>query len=167
MTRRCAAYHEAGHCVATVVGYRHVWPKPQPLLRLVEISDSGNGQWVGRCAAARIVSDGSPALLEIKVISHLAGGIAEAMARGAHGRGEVLRFAIEHCCCDTDRVRAAGRLDQLQGLTGRAVCEQAYALRTRHLLLQHWDSVEAVASALVKHQRIEGREVERLIDDAA
>ena len=41
---------------------------------------------------------------------------------------------------------------------------QHYADRTLELLLEHWCAVEALAEALVEHGRIEGDQVEQIIE---
>jgi hypothetical protein len=159
-----AAYHESGHACANVLAWRNVWPKPpSPFVRHVEISDH-DGEWIGRCSGVRAYQHRSPVLMERAVICHLSGGIAEAIYRGAGERDEVLDFAIRHCGCNTDLQRARALIDELRTLTGVRHTEQQFALRTRWMLLQHWDCVERLATELIAHGRIEGDQVTRIID---
>ena len=57
---------------------------------------------------------------------------------------------------------AEGVLADLRRL--RAYDEQRIVDRTLAVLLTHWEAVEGVAQALIQSRRIEGDEVERIID---
>lgn len=166
------AFHEAGHCVATVLGFRQLadWlPHPAPALpvRYVEISD-GSGRTVGSNIydpswglAPRYLP-----LMQQQVVNYLAGGIAEAIHRGEREKNEVLAFAQDHCGVNTDLQRAGVVLDQLCALTGRRHDPDPYAKRAMGLLSANWKAVELVAWALAESGRVEGRWVTRLIDYA-
>jgi hypothetical protein len=68
-------------------------------------------------------------------------------------------------------VRKACRQDRARvQLTGD--CERAYALllrtrrRLRRALSRHWDAVETLAAALLEARRLNGREVEAILEPA-
>jgi hypothetical protein len=94
-------------------------------------------------------------------VIHLAGGIAEAIYRGEHR--EVLAFATRHCCMDTDRDRARAVMAHLFFLNGHFPDEQPFASRAFELL-RDWPAVAALAAALGEHHRIDGKQVEWIID---
>ena len=173
-----AAFHESGHAVAIVAAFRDAaWlPKPAPevLVRYVEITeDTTPGQWTGIAAGTSIYSTTWPEhriapryvnLMRAQVCVHLAGSIAEACHRGERRRKEILAFAKAHCHLDADLQLATGVLADLRRL--RRYDEQAIIDHTLATMLAYWPAVEAVAQALVENKRIEGGEVERIIDAA-
>jgi len=131
--------------------------------------ESTPGQWTGNCVGTNIystkwkrVSEWFRDLMEAQVSIHLAGGIAEAIHRGERRRHEVLRFATRHCNADADLRLAAAVQADLRRL--RRYDEQHLVDRTLAVLLAHWPAVEAVASALIENGRIEGKQVEHIID---
>ena len=169
-----AAYHESGHAVAVVLGFRGAaWlpfaPPPSPV-RFVELTDSAAG-CSGSCTAANIFSTRWSVrrvgqryrdLMERQVAIHLAGGIAESIHRGVRGKEEILQFATRHCGTDEDLRLAAPVLADLRRVAGDG--EQRLAERALASLLTHWPAVEALAQALIADRRIEGMCVEQIID---
>ena len=171
-----AAFHEAGHAVATVLAFRTAkWlPKPMPRLpvRYIEITDATAGE-TGSCISADIYSmkwDISVLvpryrpLMEAQVVIELAGGIAEAIFRGVRSRHEVLAFAESNCEMDADLERAAPVLRDLWRVTLYPFEPRDFVGRTLEMLLANWPAVEALAEALIEDGRIEGEDVERIID---
>jgi hypothetical protein len=119
-----AAYHEAGHCIATLLAFRDAkWlprPMPRSLIGYVEIVEDAPGQWSGNCVSQDIYSpnwsidrltEPYRPLMEWQVVIELAGGLAEAIHRGE--RNEPLWFATRHCGTGTDRRRATSVLTDL------------------------------------------------------
>ena len=168
------AFHEAGHALAAVRGFRTAkWlPFPPPPLPVtcIEIADSPAGL-SGSCTALNIystrwsdkrVSERFRDLMERQIAIHLAGGLAEAIHRGERRKEEVLRFATLHCGTDIDLQRAAPVLADLRRVAGDG--EQRLAERALVSLLTHWPAVDALAQALIVDRRIEGERVERIID---
>jgi hypothetical protein len=173
------AHHEAGHAVAMVLAFRHAaWlphPPPPLLVRYVEITEHAPGQWTGSCVGPNIYSVRWPIdciaepyrdLMERQIVIELAGGVAEAIHRGERRESEVLAFAEAHCCIDADLEQARAVLGDLFRLTGRRHDAQAFVGSTLALLMTHLPAVEALASALIAHRRIEGKRVEQIIDHA-
>ena len=101
--------------------------------------------------------------MEAQVVVHLAGG-SEAIFRGERCQGEVLRFAEAHCCVDDDLTKVADVLAELRRLTAYRFEAQDFIERTLTMLELNWPAVEALAEALVDEGRIEGDEVEWIID---
>ena len=143
------AYHESGHALAAVRGFRTAkWlPRPPPPLPVmsVEIVEDAPGQWSGSCIAINIFSPRWPEyrvaprfrdLMELQIAIHLAGGISEAIYRGERRKEEILQFATRHCGTDVDLQRAAPVLADLSRVTGDG--EQRLAERTLASLLSHW-----------------------------
>ena len=172
-----AAHHEAGHAVAIVLAFRKATglPKPPPplLVRYVEITEDTPGQWGGCCVGPDIYSVRWPIaciapryrdLMERQITISLSGGCAEAIARGERRKSEVLRFATNHCSVDDDLTKARIVLADLFRLTGIHRHPEHFVERTMVLLEEHWPAVEALASALIEHRRIEGDRIERIID---
>jgi hypothetical protein len=167
-----AAHHEAGHAVAIVLAFSDAaWlPKPPPPLpvRYVEITQDAAGQWGGSCVGKNIYSTRWPArciapryrpLMERQILVELSGGIAESIYRGEAQMTVATRRAM-----DADLGKALALLDgDLYRLTGHRAALTPFIDRTRALLTEHWDAVDALASALVEHRRIEGDEVEAII----
>lgn len=129
------------------------------------------GQWTGNCVGTNIystkwkrVSERFRDLMEAQVSIHLAGGIADAIHRGERRGRAVLSFATRHCNADADLRRARTVLADLYRLTGCHKGEQYLAERTLAMLLANWRSVAALAAALIKHRRIQGEDVEAIID---
>jgi hypothetical protein len=83
---------------------------------------------------------------------------------GERRSNEVLAFAASHCRMATDLTKAAAVLGDLSRLTGRRYDEQRFAERALELMLTHWPAVTALASALIETKRIEGDQVEQIID---
>jgi len=145
-----AAYHEAGHAVAITMAFRTaVWlpnSAPQLPVKFVEIVESTPRQWSGTCAGMNVysmqwedrIAPRYRDLMERQITIHLAGAVAEVLARGERSKHEVLAFAT------TDRKRAAAVGSDLFRLTGDRYDELACFERARTLLLQHWRAVRAV-----------------------
>ena len=55
-------------------------------------------------------------------------------------------------------------LGDLFRLTGVRYDAQRFAERALAVVLAHWPAVEALASALIENRRIEGEDVEQIID---
>ena len=94
--------------------------------------------------------------MERQVGIHLAGPVAESIHSGrpptANGMG-------------VDLSRALALLDgDLYRLTGERLALAPFLDHTRRLLTARWPAVTALASALITHGRVEGRDVERIID---
>ena len=167
-----ASYHESGHAIAIVAAFRDArWlpgPMPSPLIRSVEITEHSDGQWTGLTRAAGIYPQNSldrltpryAALAEASVMTHLAGGICEALALGE--RHQVLQYARDHCGIGIDLQQCTGCADDLRRLG--LYDEQQLVARTRRMLLANWVSIERVAEALTTHRRIDGHHVEAIID---
>ena len=95
----------------------------------------------------------------------IAGGVAESLHRCGirHGR-ELWSFAESCCAVDGDLERIAAVLGDLRRLTGYRYRPEEFAEPTATMLLEHWPAVSALARALVAERRIEGDEVEAIID---
>jgi hypothetical protein len=104
--------------------------------------------------------------MEHQVCIHLAGGIAEAVYRGERRPQQVLAFGAAHCCIEADLEKAASVLREIGRLTCRDHTPEAYAGRTLALMLARWDAVEALAGRLAANGRLDGADVERIIDRA-
>jgi hypothetical protein len=63
-----------------------------------------------------------------------------------------------------DLERAEEVMRDIFRLTGYRVGPQHHADRTLTMLLAHWGAVESLAEALVNEGRIEGEDVQRIID---
>jgi hypothetical protein len=172
------AHHEAGHACAALIAFKTApWlPHPAPPLpvRYIEITEDAPGQWRGVCVATNIYSTRWPEdrvapcycdLMQRQIAIHFGGGIAEAVHRGERRGRAVLSFATRHCNADADLRRARTVLADLYRLTGCHNGEQYLAERTLAMLLANWRSVAALAAALIEHRRIEGEQVERIIND--
>jgi hypothetical protein len=176
----CASYHEAGHGVATLLGFRTVrspMPAPPIPVELIEIytpekphpylraegKNYGISTYAPEWPAERRIAPEWREAMEWHIVIMLAGGIAEAIARGERRKRQVLPFAIAHCGCRTDRVQVAKTLDDLHVLTGRRYSEQRFADRTRALLLAYWPAVRALAEALIEAKRLEGEQIEEIV----
>jgi hypothetical protein len=175
----CAAYHEAGHGVATLLGFRTVrspmLPPPVPV-ELMEVFTSENphpylrieGKCYGPSTYApewpkrRIANEWREAM-EWHILIMQAGGIAEAIYRGERRKRDVLYFAILNCGCRSDHEQVTKTLADLRALTRRPQSEQRFAERTRALLLRNWSAVRALAEALTEAKRLEGEQVEAII----
>jgi hypothetical protein len=168
-------YHEAGH-VATVLAFRRARWLPYERQRCPSdraIAEDTPGQWGGACVGLDIysmkwdlacVAPRYRDLMEAQVVIHLAGGIAEAIHRGVCSRQEVLRFAEANCEADADMEQARAVLGDLFRVTAYRFEARDFAGRTLEMLLAHWPAVEALAEALIEDGRIEGEDVERIID---
>ncbi len=147
-TDRMTAIHEAAHAtVAHMLG-----------LTVSHLEIVGNRSELGSCHTLRLPRGEAVArerALEDALLVSCAGIVAESLERGDSGWDET-----------SPDLDAAVRI-ALQ-LTGD--CERAYArlLRTRRrlrkALSRHWDAVEALAAALLKARRLNGREVEAILE---
>ena len=145
------------------------------LVRYVEITEDTLGQWGGCCVGPDIYSVRWPIaciapryrdLMERQITISLSGGCAEAIARGERRKSEVLRFATKPLRALTTtwtKARSgAGRSVQADGHP--PLTREHFVERTMVLLEEHWPAVEALASALIEHRRIEGDRIERIVD---
>jgi hypothetical protein len=101
-----------------------------------------------------------------QVIIEISGGIAEAFNRGGSrlsGR-ELWAFAEDRCGVGGDLVRAQAVLDDMRRLTGHPFYPHEFAEAASAMLFEHWQAVSALAQVLVVRRRIEGAEVEAIID---
>ena len=171
------AFHESGHALAVVLAFRNAaWlPRPAPplLVRYLEITEHSPGQWGGCCVSPDVYSMKLPVyliapryrpLMEAQLVIHLAGGISEAIYRGERDKREVLAFAESNCAMDDDLSKAADVLGDLRRLTGYRFEPRDFVGQTLAMLLANWPAVTALAAALVEHRRIEGEDVEAIID---
>jgi hypothetical protein len=185
-TQQAAAYHEAGHVVAQVVTYRTVLfprPKPSPLIDYVEIVEEAPNLWAGCYVGPLLYAQSwlkEPELIDkySGLIAHqavilLAGGIAQAIWSGERTADDAFRVAIDHGGMDEEFEDTDGDLeyilkaiDDLSEVTGVYYEPKDFAESTYSLLKEHWPAVEALASALIKTNRIDGVAVEAIIDDA-
>ena len=131
-------------------------------VQFIEIAADGGGN----CQSADIYSMKWPLecialpfrdLMEAQVCVEISGGIAEAIFLGTCE-------AWRSHCSDADLERAADVCRELRRLTGYAFRAEDFADRTLTMLLANWPAVEAVAEALVEDRRIEGEDVEAIID---
>jgi hypothetical protein len=161
------AHHEGAHALATVLAFRDAaWlprPAPSPVVSFVEITNT-SGQWIGCCRSRNIYSgrNDEPCrdLMEKQIGIYLAGAVGEAISRSVVRWDEVEVFAA------TDLQRAAAVGNDLSALTGVPYDEQFFFKHTRALLKANWPAIEALATALIAHGRIDGDQVERIIDGA-
>jgi hypothetical protein len=173
------AHHEAGHAIAVTVAFRNaVWlPHPAPALPVhyVEITEDAPGHWSGGCLSEVVYSTAWPLaciteaynpLMESQIVVNLGGGLAEAMFRGETREREALAFAELYCSMDDDLEQASDVLDAMHRLTGYRLHAKHFVERTLVLLQSHWYAVKALAAALVLHGRVEGAEIEAIIDHA-
>jgi hypothetical protein len=175
VAKTAAAYHEAGHAVATLLAFRTArlpMSPPKSIIKFVEIYIDGAAQWGGLCFGPNIYATQWPEgrinwkyrdAMEWQIVIDLAGGIAEAISRGERRKKEVFLFAACNCACDDDLKNAAAVLADLRKLTGRRYGGRRFADRARNLLLASWPAVDVVASALVETNRMEGAQVERIV----
>ena len=173
-----AAHHEAGHAVATILGWRTARqpkPVPRPAVKFVEITEVEGGRWGGLWFSPQIYTTQWPAHLRInrefreamewQIICDLAGPVAEAIHRGR--RRGLLHFAFHNCGSDGDFERSNAVLIDLRELTGRQFTEWPFGTRARKLLLAYWPAVTALAEELMQTKRIDGERVEQIFDAAA
>jgi hypothetical protein len=175
----CVAHHEAGHAVATVLAWRYaIQPNrlPDQLVNYAEIFKPEPlvpNSWAGICYGTQVympewsedrIADQFRDAMEWQIIVELAGGIAEAIYQGEWRKHRVLGFAAFNCGADNDLDRSAELLADLRRLTRRKHREQQFAEAALALLLEYWPAVEAVGAALIEHKRIEGHQVEEIVD---
>jgi len=150
-------------------------PEPPPLpVRSVEVAEDTEGRWTGHCIGMNIFSSRSingiatPCrfLMEAQVIIHLGGGIAEAVLRGERRPKEVLAFATRHCDMDNDLEKAVAVGGDLRRVTGYVFQPGDLAERTLLMLQANWRAIAALSLVLISERRIEGEDVERIIDGA-
>jgi hypothetical protein len=174
--KTAAAHHEAGHAVATMLAFRTArlpMRPPERIIKFIEITAEGsNAQRGGLCFGPNIYAIEWPEaridrayrdVMEWQIVIDLAGGIAEAISRGERRKKEVFWFAVFNCACGDDLKNAAAILADLRKLTGHRYGERRFAERARDLLLANWPAVDALASALVGAERIEGDQVEKIV----
>jgi hypothetical protein len=175
-SKTAAAYHEAGHAVATMLAFRTArlpMRPPKRIIKFIEITAEGsNAQWGGLCFGPNIYAIEWPEgridwkyheAMEWQIVIDLAGGIAEAISRGERRKKEIFWFAAFNCACGDDLKSAAAVLADLRKLTGHRYGERRFAERARDLLLANWSAVDALASALVDVERIDGDQVEKIV----
>ncbi|MGY3131991.1 hypothetical protein ACVWZM_002673 [Bradyrhizobium sp. USDA 4501] len=173
--KTAAAYHEAGHAVASMVAFRTAklpMRPPKRIIKFIEITAAGGTAWGGLCFGPDIYAIEWPEAridpiyreaMEWQVVIDLAGGISEAISRGERRKKEVFYFATFNCACGDDLKSAAAVLADLRKLTGRQYGERRFAERARALLLANWAAVDALVSALIDAERIEGDQVEKIV----
>ena len=163
---------------ATVLAFRRAkWlpnPMPRSLISYVEMIEDTPGEWSGNCVSQDIysptwsldrIAEILPPLMEAQIVIEMAGGIAEAIHRGE--RNQPFWFATRHCGTSTDRQRATAVLTDYYHLTGQRVEKRVFAERASRLLLANWFAVDALATELIaQHGRLEGDQVERIIEHA-
>ena len=158
---RATAYHEAGHAVAYY--FLRVQGYPLPLIRRATIvpRDDTLGQVAPfRTPSFRPDADISPRAqyrLQGQIMFSLAGAIAEQRHTGRRSPYS-----------DGDRHNAAG----LAGYASSSPEEVEPMLRwlevrTENLIVRYWPFVEVVATALLKHRTLTGRQVRDLIQAQA
>jgi len=103
----CAAYHEAGHAVATVLAFytaRHPNALPPQPVKSVSLSEAEEtpGHWDGVCHGPQIYSTQWPdarihvrfrEAMEWQIVINQAGGVAEAIYRGERRKKHVMWFS--------------------------------------------------------------------------
>jgi len=168
-----AAFHESGHAVAITLAFRKArWlPRPAPTMpvRYVQIDTPGSGCCIGKNIysprTSRLDDDHFP-LMTAQVGIHIAGGIAESLhhcGTRPHGK-ELWAFAEERCGVDGDLEHANDVLDDLWRLTGFRYYAHEFAEGVVAMLLDNWSAVSALAQALIQRRRLDGDEVEKIID---
>jgi hypothetical protein len=175
--KTAAAYHEAGHAVATMLAFRTArlpMRPPERIIKYIEITVEGsNAQWDGLCFGPNIYAVQWPEAridwiyreaMEWQIMIDLAGGIAEAISRGERRKKKVFWFAVFNCGCRDDLKTAAAVVADLRKLTGRQHGERRFGERVFALLLAYWAAVDALASALVDAERIEGDQIEKIVE---
>ena len=170
------AHHEAGHAVATVIAFRSAaWlpngPPPLPV-KSVEVTEVKPGRWGGQCWGPDIYSTQWPdqrinepfrELMEWRIVISLAGPIAETIHRGQHAK-DLLMFAYDCCGADGDIRQINEVRRDLHKLTGQRHRIDDFGERTLALVRANFPAVEALASALIEHKRVEGERIEQIID---
>jgi hypothetical protein len=175
------AYHEAGHAVATLLGFGTVRlpegqrPPAMPI-KAIEVFTPENphlDRLDGICHSQSTYSSAWPAehriaiewreAMEWNIVIFQAGGIAEAIYRGERRKHNILRFAMRHCGCSLDQMKVEATLADLHTLTGRRHSEHRFVERTRALLLMNWPAIRALAEALTEAKRLEGEQVDAII----
>lgn len=169
-----AAYHEAGHAVATVTGFNQAqlaYRPPTPMIKHIEIVRE-NDKWTGCCFGPSIyvnkytehhVADNWQSAMECQIVVDLAGGMAEAIYRGSKQPGEAFWFAVFSCGMDSDLRNAETVFADLCKVTRRYRGVDSFSVRTMKLLLKRWRSVEALANALLVDEHIWGYDAEKII----
>jgi hypothetical protein len=68
--------------------------------------------------------------MQRQIVTHLAGGVGEAVHRGERRKHQVLRDAMTCCAMDADLQRERALLVDLRRATGLDFTEQAFAEQT-------------------------------------
>jgi hypothetical protein len=110
-------------------------------------------RWPIECIAKPYLS-----LMQAQVIIDVSGGVAEAIHRGT-------AVHIASCRMEADPQRALALINgDLFRLIGHRHGLQPFLELARSMLEAHWPAVDALARALIRDRRIEGDEVEAIID---
>lgn len=140
------AYHEAGHAVVALALDRPVH----------RVSVLPNRERLGQCEFGKGVSRPSEDWIEREILISLAGMAAEAKHTGTYGFAEAdrdLRYVRRLVLKRTSK-RAAERYER------RLLAKVEYLLADD----AHWNAVERIAAALLKHGAISGRAARHLFD---
>jgi hypothetical protein len=138
--------HEAGHAIATVLGFRAIGEKFFPI-KFIEISagETPEHQWGGSCFGPDVYSVewGEAAIIprhftnmEWQIIIDIAGPVAETIYKGERRKAEVMSFAIFNCGSKEDFRHAGEVLKDLRALTKRQYGLARFAERARSVALR-------------------------------
>ena len=157
MDKREAAFHHAGHAVATHLSDFHVLAAP------LNIATYGNGEIVSALSRRKLTSAGKVADLSSRMDPQVASGIAVILCAGL--ASETLASELDlHVC--VRRSMSAGDLalakDELR-LAGLPDDTAPYESAAKHLLSIHWAYVVSVADALLAEETIDPARVHELM----
>jgi ATP-dependent Zn protease len=151
---KATAYHEAGHAVMAMFLGRAI----QKVTIIPGQSHLG-AQRLGACHLQKGKSRGSHDYLEVEVMIHLAGMVAESQITGRYcqqGAAQDLRFVRRMLQSRNEGEKQIERL------------EKRLLSKTEHHLLDidQWRAVEAIAAELIRSETISGRAAKHLYEQA-
>lgn len=171
------AYHEAGHAVVAWLAFRDMakTPAPLPVISVAVNEEEPDPDWppgipkfTGFCRTP--LSDMTWGPLEWDIVCCLAGGLAEAIHWGYRDQRHALPFTLECGGMSGDieaikRTFAALRiLTEDKDHDDDAEAHRHFAGRAWDLLQANWSAVEAIATALIERRKLDGAEVEALMN---
>ena len=171
------AFHEAGHAVVAWLAFRDMARAPAPVAVTsveIDVGDtlrSETERRLGVCHSA--LSRMTWSMLEWDIVVNFAGGLAEAIHRGERNRRSALRIALAKCGMGIDLEAIKRRIAALRILTDfpddddDRDAHRRFAWQALALLKANWVAVEAIAAALIERRKLDGAEVEAIINEVA
>ena len=157
MNEREAAFHHAGHAVATQLSDHHVLAAP------LSIATYGDGEIVAALSRKKLTSAGKAADLSSRSDPQVASGIAVILCAGLASESLASEFDLQ---VSVRRSMSAGDIALAKAelrLAGLADDTAPYESAAKNLLSTHWAYVVSVADALLAEQTIEPARVHELM----